>query len=70
MDSIKLRKIKTYRLTFDDAVNVWLKYWNGIYQHRIAADYGVNPGRVNDVLKERMHFGSKAVAATKLNYGV
>ena len=48
----------TYRLTFEDAVNVWLRYWNGEFQHIIAASYAVNSGRVNDVLKERMHYGS------------
>lgn len=59
-------KPKPYRLTFDDAVNVWLSYWHGTYQHHIAGLYGVNPGRVNDVLKERLHYGSKAAAAAKL----
>jgi hypothetical protein len=58
-------KPTTYRLTFDDAVDVWLRHWRGEYQHHIAAPYGVNPGRVNDVLKERVHFGSKAMAAEK-----
>jgi hypothetical protein len=57
---------KPYRLTREDAVNVWLLHWNGTYQHKIAAAYGVNPGRVNDVLKERAHYGSKADAAAKL----
>jgi hypothetical protein len=54
-----------YRLTFDDAVDVWLRHWAGEYQHRIAASYDVNPGRVNEVLKERLHVGSKRVAASK-----
>jgi hypothetical protein len=58
-------KPKSYRLTFDDAVDVWLRYWRGEYQHHIAAPYGVNPGRVNDVLKERVHFGSKDLATQK-----
>jgi hypothetical protein len=52
-------------LTFTEAVDVWLRYWSGQYQHAIAADYGVNPGRVNEVLKERTHVGSKQVAASK-----
>jgi len=56
---------KPYRLTFDDAVDVWLRHWRGEYQHDIAAIYGVNPGRINDVLKERVHFGSKTIAAQK-----
>ena len=54
----------TYTLTFDDAVQVWLRHWNGEFQHKIAASYGVNQGRVNEVLKERLHPGSKQTAAS------
>jgi hypothetical protein len=54
-----------YRLTDDDAVDVWLRHWRGEYQHHIAAAYGVNSARINDVLKERTHVGSKQRAATK-----
>lgn len=60
-------KRKPYHLTFDDAVCVWLRHWNGEYQHRIAASYDVNPGRVNDVIKERKHFGSRAEAVRRLS---
>jgi hypothetical protein len=55
----------TYRLTFNDAVDIWLRHWAGEYQHTIATSYDVNQSRVNDVLNERLHIGSKAVAATK-----
>ncbi|NBB65109.1 hypothetical protein GVN18_38275 [Pseudomonas sp. ODNR1LW] len=48
-----------YQLTFDDAVEIWLRHWQGEYQHRIAASYDVNPGRVNEVLKGRRHAGSE-----------
>jgi predicted XRE-type DNA-binding protein len=51
-----------YRLSFDDAVQVWLRRWNGEYQHEIAASYGVNQGRVNEVLKGKRHFGSEQIA--------
>jgi hypothetical protein len=54
-----------YQLTYDDAVDVWLRHWAGEYQHDIAAAYGVNQGRVNEVLKEKRHLGSKATAAKK-----
>jgi hypothetical protein len=54
-----------YRLTFNDAIDVWLRHWAGQFQHQIAAAYGVNSGRVNDVLKERTHVGSKQAAASK-----
>jgi predicted XRE-type DNA-binding protein len=55
----------TYRLTFNDAVDIWLRHWAGERQHMIAARYDVSQGRVNDVLNKRLHIGSKAVAATK-----
>jgi hypothetical protein len=55
----------TYRLTYDDAVDVWLRYWNGEYQYQIAASYPVNQGRINDVLKDRLHSGSKKTAEAK-----
>ncbi len=52
-------------LTFDDAVDVWLRHWSGEFQHKIAADYGVNQGRINEVLKEKIHIGSRQIAASK-----
>ncbi len=59
------REEPPYQLTFEDAVDVWLRHWEGQFQHHIAADYRVNPGRVNDVLKGRKHAGSEQVAASK-----
>jgi hypothetical protein len=55
----------TITLTFDDAVDVWLRHWAGEFQHKIAAYYGVNQGRINEVLKEKIHIGSKQIAASK-----
>lgn len=52
-------------LTFDDAVDIWLRHWAGEYQHTTAAAYGVNQGRINEVLKGRLHVGSEAVASAK-----
>lgn len=66
MQNSTTTKLKPYRLAYEDAINVWLRYWHGEFQHNIAASYGVNPGRVNEVLKERMHYGSKAAAAARL----
>ncbi|GES43141.1 hypothetical protein RsS62_23930 [Rhizobium dioscoreae] len=54
-----------YRLTLDDAVQVWLRSWNGEYQHEIAASFGVNQGRVNEVLKNKRHPGSEKLARKK-----
>lgn len=56
----------SYRLTNQDAVEIWPRIWRGEYQNRIAADYDVNPGRINDVVKERTHVGSKQAALSKL----
>jgi hypothetical protein len=53
------------KLSFDDAVEVWLRYWSGEFQHRIAASFDVNPGRVNEVLKGHRHPGSEAAARTR-----
>ena len=52
----------SHTLTFDEAVQIWLRHWSGEYQNRIAAAYDVNPGRVSDVLKERKYLGSRAAA--------
>jgi predicted XRE-type DNA-binding protein len=52
-------------LTFDDAVDVWLRHWHREFQHKIAASYGVNQGRINEVLKEKIHIGSKQIAASR-----
>ena len=55
----------SYKLTFDDAVEVWLRAWSGMFQHEIAAHFGVNQGRVNEVLKGHRHSGSEQVARRK-----
>ncbi|MDQ0997759.1 hypothetical protein QFZ34_002941 [Phyllobacterium ifriqiyense] len=52
----------SYKLTFEDAVVIWLRYLDGEFQNRIAANFDVNPGRVNEILKERAHRGSKEEA--------
>ena len=54
----------TYQLTFDDAVDIWKRHWRGEFQHRIAAHFDVNPGCVNEVLKESRHVGSREAALT------
>ncbi|MCJ8507776.1 hypothetical protein MUU53_07600 [Rhizobium lemnae] len=55
----------SYALTFDDAVQIWLRHWTGEFQNRIAASFDVNPGRVNEVLKERKFIGSRDAALQK-----
>jgi hypothetical protein len=53
------------KFTFDEAVDVWLRHWDGQYQHEIAAAYVINMRAVNHVLKERTHVGSKQAATSK-----
>jgi len=57
----------SHKLTFDDAVQTWLRVWSGEFQHRIAASFDVNPGRISEVIKERIHAGSQAIAKRLMN---
>jgi hypothetical protein len=53
------------KLTFEDAIDVWIRHWKGEFQHRIAASLDCNPGRINEILKEVTHPGSKQAALAK-----
>ncbi|WP_026222729.1 hypothetical protein [Methylocystis rosea] len=53
------------KFTFDEAVDVWLRYWNGEDRMGIAIDYRINSGRVSEVLNEQKHLGSKQAALAK-----
>jgi DNA-binding transcriptional regulator LsrR (DeoR family) len=46
-------------LNWDDAKIVWSLHRVGWHQHQIAARFGCNSARINDILKERKHVGSK-----------
>ncbi len=52
----------SHRLTFQDAIEVWIRHWSGEFQNRIAAHFDVNPGQVNEVLKGKRHPGSEKAA--------
>lgn len=52
----------SYRLTFDDAVKVWLMRREGEIQSRIAARFDVNQGRISEVLAGKRMPGSELVA--------
>lgn len=56
----------SYSLTFDDAVEIWIRHHKGEFQHRIAAALDVNPGRVNEVLKGKRHPASREAAIRKM----
>jgi hypothetical protein len=49
-------------LTFDDAVEVWRRHFLGEAQHHIAQAFGVNQGRVSEILTAKRHVGSRTVA--------
>ncbi|GGB68831.1 hypothetical protein GCM10011503_16800 [Henriciella pelagia] len=48
----------SHRLTFNEAIEVWLLYWDGWFQNRIAAKFDVNPGRISEVIHHELHPGS------------
>jgi hypothetical protein len=55
------------KLTFEEAVDVWMRHFSGQYQHQIAAAYIINVRAVNHVVKEKTHIGSKQVADARFN---
>lgn len=59
------RRRSRLSLTFEDAVEVWKRRFLGEQQHDIAGAFGVTQGRINEILKERRHGGSRLVALGK-----
>ena len=59
LNTIKFQRIS---LSHSDAIVVWQLRWAGDKQHTIAAKLGTNSGRVADVLNEKTHAGSQAMA--------
>ncbi|MCK1639114.1 hypothetical protein IVA95_16255 [Bradyrhizobium sp. 157] len=53
------------KFTFEEAVDVWLRRWDGQIIQEIAFAYRINWGRVSQVLNEETHIGSKQVAASR-----
>ena len=53
------RRKPSRRLTFSDAIKVWELFRTGEFQHRIAAYFDVNPGRVSEIIKGKKHIGSR-----------
>lgn len=49
----------SHRLTYEEAVKVWLMHWDGWLQSRIAAHFDVNQGRISEVLHGALHPGSR-----------
>lgn len=53
---------KTPKLTFKDAISIWRMRWAGAFQHDIAAYFGVNQGRISEVLNGKRWKGSEGAA--------
>jgi hypothetical protein len=52
--------------TFEQAIDVWMRRFNGQFQHEISAAYVINVRAVNHVLKEKTHIGSRQVAEERM----
>jgi hypothetical protein len=50
------------KLTPEDAVEIWRRRLQGEAQHILAADFGVNPGRIAEVLSGKLHPDAKGLA--------
>jgi len=50
------------RLTLEDAIEIWRRRWLGEAQHVLAAAFGVNQGRIADVLSGRRFPEAKEIA--------
>lgn len=50
------------RLTLHDAVEVWLRRWQGHLQHHIAAHFGVNQGRISEILTGKLFPDARDIA--------
>ncbi|WP_336055222.1 hypothetical protein [Nitratireductor sp. CH_MIT9313-5] len=57
----------SYRLTFEDAVEVHRMLWEGWLQSRIAAHFDVNPGRISEVKHGTLH--ERSYQEAKRRYG-
>lgn len=53
-------------LTETDAVDIWLRHWAGEFQHHIAASYGVNQGRISEIITGKRFPASERIAAERL----
>ena len=60
-----MKRKPSYKLTFEDAVQIHILIWDGELQSRIAAKYDVNGGRISEVNTGKRHPGSAAVAAER-----
>ncbi|MBY8974640.1 helix-turn-helix transcriptional regulator [Rhodobacteraceae bacterium NNCM2] len=50
------------RLTLQQAVEVWIRRSKGHLQHHIAAHFGVNQGRISEILSGKVHPEARKIA--------
>lgn len=61
-------RVPSQKLDFDTAVEIWIRWFTTHeFQNRIAAEFDVNPGRVNEILKGKRHPGARQEALSRLN---
>jgi hypothetical protein len=60
---------KKTQLTAAEAEDAWLLHWQGVDQQDIAAHYGVNIGRVNELVHGHAHPKAKAAAQLRRERG-
>ncbi len=52
----------SYKLTFDDAVQIHMRIWDGELHSRIAAAYDVNGGRISEINTGKLYPESRMAA--------
>ena len=59
-----------HKLTFEEAVQIHIMSWAGELQHRIAAFFDTNSGRVSEVMTGKRHPGSREEAMRRFRDNV
>ena len=54
------------KLTEEDAIQIWILLLQGMHQHKIAALYGVNQGRISEIKTGKRFPGAKMKAMRQL----
>lgn len=54
--------VTSRHLTLNDAIEIWRRRSNGEAQHKIAALFDVNQGRISEILSGRRYPAAKRLA--------
>jgi hypothetical protein len=57
-----MANVVSWRLTLDDAVEIWRRRSSGEAQHKIAAAFEVNQGRISEILAGKRFPAAKRLA--------